>query len=140
MKIRGLLIAGFASLLMSSYCAAKDLESPSTIYKNNCANCHGMKADGVKQLKGQPGITAKQVAALGVASHGKANICGVPLNTLTEEDLVRKLSDIRNKNFDGKSYHAVMHRNMKKVEEREGEITDEKMAKYIFTTFGFGSK
>jgi hypothetical protein len=29
---------------------------------------------------------------------------------------------------------------MKKVEEREGKVTDEKMANYIYTTFGFGSK
>jgi len=33
-----------------------------------------------------------------------------------------------------------MNRNLKKTEEREGKITDEKMAKYIYTTFGFGSK
>ena len=71
---------------------------------------------------------------------GKLTYVGYLWTLLTEEDLVRKLGDIRNKNFDGKSYHAVMQRNMKKVEEREGKITDEKMAKYIYTTFGFGSK
>ncbi|MDD5211255.1 MAG: c-type cytochrome [Sulfuricurvum sp.] len=140
MKTRNLLVIGFASLLIGSYCSAKDLEAPSMIYKNNCANCHGVKADGVPKLKGHSGITAKQAAALGVASQGKTDVCGVALNALNEEELVRKLQDIRNKNFDGKSYHAVMNRNMKKVEEREGKITDEKMAKYIYTTFGFGSK
>lgn len=140
MGTRGFLVIGLASLLMSSFCNAKDLESPSMIYKNNCANCHGEKADGIKKLKGQSGITTKQRAALDVASHGQAYVCGVPLDTLTQEDLVRKLHDIRKKNFDGKSYHAVMQRNMKKIEEREGEISDEKMAKYIYTTFGFGSK
>lgn len=140
MKTREFLVIGFTFLLMSSYCSAKDLESPSMIYKNNCAGCHGVKADGVKKLKGQLGITTKQRAALDVVSHGRNYVCGVPLDTLSEEDLVRKLGDIRNKNFDGKSYHAVMQRNMKKIEEREGKITDEKMAKYIFTTFGFGSK
>lgn len=140
MKTREFLVIGFISLLISSYCSAKDLETSSMIYKNNCASCHGMKADGVKKLKGQSGITAKQRAALDVASKGQAYACGVPLNTLSEEELVRKLQDIRNKNFDGKSYHAVMNRNLKKSEEREGKITDEKMAKYIYTTFGFGSK
>lgn len=140
MKRRNLLAIGLVSLLMGGYCGAKDLETPSMIYKNNCANCHGVKADGVKKLKGQSGIATKQRAALDVASHGQAYVCGVPLDTLSEEELVRKLQDIRNKNFDGKSYHAVMNRNMKKIEEREGKVTDEKMAKYIFTTFGFGSK
>lgn len=140
MKARELLIAGFASLLMASYCNAKDLESPSMIYKNNCAACHGERADGIPKLKGQPGITAKQAAALGVASQGKANICGLPLDTLSQEELVRKLNDIRNKDFDSKSYHSVMRKNLKKIEEREGKVTDEKMAKYIYTTFGPGSK
>ena len=140
MKIRGFLVIGLASLFMSSFCDAKDLESPSVIYKNNCATCHGVKADGVKKLTGLSGVTTKQRAALDVASHGQAYVCGVPLDTLSEAELVRKLQDIRKKNFDGKSYHAVMQRNMKKIEEREGKITDEKMAKYIYTTFGFGSK
>ncbi len=140
MKTREFLVIGLASLLMSSFCSAKDLESPSMIYKNNCAACHGEKADGVKKLKGQSGISTQQRAALDVASKGQAYVCGVALNTLTEQELNRKLNDIRSKNFDGKSYHAVMSRNLKKVEEREGKITDEKMAKYIYTTFGFGSK
>ena len=140
MKTRGLLVMALGSLLMVSFCNAKDLETPSMIYKNNCASCHGVKADGVKKLKGQSGITTQQRAALDVASKGQAYVCGVPLDTLSEEDLVRKLGDIRSKNFDGKSYHAVMQRNMKKIEEREGKIADEKMAKYIYTTFGFGSK
>ncbi|MDP2078245.1 MAG: c-type cytochrome [Sulfuricurvum sp.] len=140
MKTRDVLVIGFAALLMSSYCSAKDLETPSMIYKNNCAACHGEKADGVKKLKGASGITTKQRAALDVASKGQYYVCGVALNTFTEKELVRKLQDIRSKNFDGKSYHAVMNRNLKKVEEREGQITDEKMAKYIYTTFGFGSK
>lgn len=140
MKTRDVLVIGFAALLMSTYCSGKDLETPSMIYKNNCAACHGEKADGVKKLKGASGITTKQRAALDVASKGQAYVCGVALNTFTEKELVHKLQDIRSKNFDGKSYHAVMNRNLKKVEEREGQITDEKMAKYIDTTFGFGSK
>lgn len=136
MKTRGLLMIGLASLMMSSYCSAKILETPSMIYKNRCANCHGMKANGVPKLKEQPGITAEQAAALGVASQDKGDIYGLPLNTLSKDELVEKLKDLRNKDFDSKSYHSVMRKNLKKVEEREGEITDEKMAEYIFTTFG----
>ena len=82
MKTRGLLVIALGSLLMSSFCNAKDLETPSMIYKNNCANCHGIKADGVKKLKEQSGITTKQRAALDVASKGQAYVCGVPLDTI----------------------------------------------------------
>jgi len=140
MKARDLLVIGFASLLMSSYCSARDWEAPSMIYKNRCANCHGLKADGIPKLKEQSGITAQQAAALGVASHGKADIQGPALNAFNEEDLVAKLKHIRSRDFDSESYHSVMRKNMKKIEDREGKITDQKMAKYIFTTFGPGKK
>lgn len=136
MKTRGFLIVGLASLVMSSYCSAKILETPSMIYKNRCANCHGAKANGVPKLKEQPGITAQQAAALGVASQNKGDIYGPPLNTMSKEDLVGKLKDLRNKDFDSKSYHSVMQKNLKHTEDREGKITDEKMAEYIYTTFG----
>lgn len=136
MKTRGLLMIGLASLMMSSYCGAKVLETPSMIYKNRCANCHGIKANGVPKLKEQPGITAEQAAALGVASQDKGDIYGPPLNALSKEELVKKLKDLRNKDFDTTSYHSVMRKNMKKIEEREGKITDEKMADYISKTFG----
>jgi cytochrome c553 len=106
------------------------------IYKNRCANCHGVKANGVPKLKEQSGITAEQAAALGVASQNKGDIYGPPLNTMSKEDLVGKLKDLRNKDFDSKSYHSVMQKNLKHTEEREGKITDEKMAEYIYTTFG----
>lgn len=140
MKTRELLMVGLASLMMSSYCSAKVLEAPSMIYKNRCANCHGIKANGVPKLKEQPGLTAEQAAALGVASQEKGDIYGPPLNTLSQDELVRKLKDLRNKDFDSKSYHSVMQKNLKKVEEREGKISDDKMAGYIFTTFGPGRK
>lgn len=140
MKTRELLMVGLASLMMSSYCSAKVLETPSMIYKNRCANCHGIKANGVPKLKEQPGLTAEQAAALGVASQEKGDIYGPPLNTLSQDELVQKLKDLRNKDFDSKSYHSVMQKNLKKVEEREGKISDDKMAGYIFTTFGSGKK
>lgn len=136
MKTRDLLTVGLASLLLSSFCTAKTLETPSMIYKNRCANCHGIKANGVPKLKEQPGTSADEAAAQGMASQEKADIYGPPLTTLSKEELVAKLKDLRNKDFDSKSAHSVMQKNLKKVEEREGKISDEKMADYIFTTFG----
>lgn len=140
MKTRGLLMMGLASLMMSSMCAAKSIESPAMTYKHRCANCHGVKADGVPKLKEQPGITVEQAAALGTASQEKGDIYGPPLNTMNKEDLVKKLKDLRNKDFDSKSYHSVMQKNLKKIEEREGKLSDEKMAEYISSTFGAGTK
>lgn len=136
MKTRGLFVIGLASLLMSSFCSAKTLETPSMIYKNRCANCHGIKANGVPKLKEQPGTSVEEAAAQGMASQEKADIYGPPLAALSKEELVAKLKDLRNKDFDSKSAHSVMQKNLKKVEEREGKISDEKMAEYIFTTFG----
>lgn len=136
MKTRGLIIIGLASLLMSSLCSAKTLETPSMIYKKRCANCHGIKADGVPKLKEQPGTSVEEAAAHGMASQEKADIYGPPLTALSKEELVVKLKDLRNKDFDSKSAHSVMQKNLKKVEEREGKFSDEKMADYIFTTFG----
>lgn len=136
MKKRGLFVVGLASLLMSSFCSAKTLETPSMIYKNRCANCHGVKADGVPKLKEQPGTSVSEAAAQGTASQEKADIYGPPLTTLSKEELVAKLKDLRNKDFDSKSSHSVMQKNLKKVEEREGKFSDEKMADYIVTTFG----
>ncbi|MDD2837459.1 MAG: c-type cytochrome [Sulfuricurvum sp.] len=136
MKKRGLFVIGLASLLMSGFCNAKPLETPSMIYKNRCANCHGIKANGVPKLKEQPGVSAQEAAEHGEASQEKGNIYGPPLNHMTQEELVAKLKDFRNKDFDSKSAHSIMQKNLKKVEEREGKISDEKMAEYIVTTFG----
>ncbi|HZF70304.1 c-type cytochrome [Sulfuricurvum sp.] len=136
MKTRGIFVVGLASLLMSSFCSAKTLETPSMIYKNRCANCHGLKANGVPKLKEQPGTSVEEAAANGMASQEKSDIYGPPLNTLSKEELVVKLKDLRNKDFDSKSAHSVMQKNLKKVEEREGKFSDEKMAEYIVTTFG----
>jgi len=136
MKTRDLVVVGLASLLMSSFCNAKTIETPSMIYKHRCANCHGIKANGVPKLKEQSGTSVEEAAATGAASQEKNNIYGPPLNTLSEEELVAKLKDLRNKDFDSKSAHSVMQKNLKKVEEREGKFSDEKMANYIFTTFG----
>lgn len=136
MKQRGLLMIGLASLMMTGYCSAKSIESPAMTYKHRCANCHGEKANGVPKLKEQPGITAEQAAAIGTSSQEKGNIYGPPLNAMSKDELLAKLKDLRNKDFDSKSVHSVMQKNLKKIEEREGKISDEKMAEYISKTFG----
>lgn len=124
------------SLLASGFCYAKDLETPSMIYKNHCANCHGVKADGVPKLKEQSGMSAEEAARHGTSSQEKASIYGPPLNRLSKDEMIAKLADLRNKDFDTKSHNSVMKKNITKIEEREGKITDEKMANFITKTFG----
>ena len=140
MKTRGLLVIGIASLLMSNFCYAKTTQNMGDVYKARCANCHGVKANGVPKLKEQSGTSVEEAASKGVASQEKVNIYGPPLSTMSKEDLVNKLKDLRNKDFDSKSAHSVMQKNLKHVEEREGKISDEKMADYIYTTFSSGAK
>lgn len=140
MKTRGLLIIGLTSLLMSNFCAAKTTEKIGDIYTARCANCHGVKADGVPKLKEQAGTSVEEAVAHGMASQEKGNIYGPPLNAMSKEDIMDKLKDLRSKDFESKSYHSVMQKNLKHIEEREGKIGDEKMAEYIYTTFGAGSK
>ena len=136
MKTRGLFIIGLASLLMSNVCAAKTIQKTDEIYKARCANCHGIKADGVPKLKEQQGTSAGEAAAQGIASQEKINIYGPPLNVYNKDELYRKLIDLRSKDFDSTSYHSVMRKNLKLIEDREGKISDEKMAEYIVKTFG----
>lgn len=136
MITRGLVAIGLASLVLSSFCNAKTLNTPSMIYKNRCANCHGIKANGVPKLKEQAGTSAEEAASQGMSSQEKNDIYGPPLNTLSQEELLAKLKDLRNKDFDSKSSHSIMQKNLKKVEEREGKFSDERMAEYIYKTFG----
>ncbi len=75
-----------------------------------------------------------------MASQEKTNIYGPALNKLSKEEIVAKLMDLRNKGFDTKSYHSVMKNNLKTIEAREGKISDEKMAEYIYSTFGAGAE
>ena len=106
------------------------------IYKARCANCHGVKANGVPKLKEQSETNAEEAAAKGISSQEMANIYGPPLSNMSKDDLINKLKDLRNKDFDSKSSHSVMQKNLKHIEEREGKVSDEKMAEYIYTTFG----
>ncbi|OHD89216.1 c-type cytochrome [Sulfuricurvum sp. RIFCSPLOWO2_12_FULL_43_24] len=136
MKTRGLLMIGLASLLMTNVYAAKTANKMGNIYKERCANCHGIKANGVPKLKEQAGTTVEEATAQGTSSQEKSNIYGPPLNVYTQDEVYRKLMDLRSKDFDSQSYHSVMRKNLKVIEDREGKISDEKMAEYIFTTFG----
>lgn len=140
MKTRGLLVLALASLLMSNFCAAKTTNKMGDIYKDRCSNCHGIKANGVPKLKEQSGVSVEEAAAHGMASQEKGNIYGPPLNVYTKDEIYKKLLDLRSKDFDSASYHSIMQKNLKKIEEREGKISDEKMAEYISTTFGGGNK
>lgn len=140
MKTRGLLLIGLVSLVVSNVCVAKTTDKTGEIYKNRCANCHGAKANGVPKLKEQAGMSAEEAAAAGTSSQEKGNIYGPPLNTFGKEELLSKLQNLRNKDFDAKSYHSVMRENLKHIEERDGKVSDAKMAEYIYNAFGGGAK
>jgi cytochrome c553 len=136
MRIRGLLMIGLASLLMTNVYGAKPVKKMGDIYKARCSNCHGIKANGVPKLKEQSEMTVEEASAQGTASQEKNNIYGPPLTVYTKDEIYHKLMDLRSKDFDSESYHSIMRKNLKLIEDREGKISDEKMAEYIFTTFG----
>ena len=106
------------------------------IYKNRCANCHGVKANGVPKLSERHGVNPAEANMEGIASQEKLNIYGPPLNTLSQAELTAKLRDLKSSHYDSESYNSEMRKNLKKIEAREGEISEEKMAEYIFKTFG----
>ena len=140
MKACRLFVAGVAALALSNFCFAQSPEAMGEIYKNRCANCHGEAAKGVPKLKEMPGVSSEQADAQGMASEEQANIYGPPLDYLSEQELLHKLIDLRSKGFESQSYHSVMRKNLKNIEAREGDISDEAMAKYIYNTFGEGSR
>ncbi len=111
------------------------------IYQHRCANCHGDQANGVSKLtKKQVNMKVEEMAGSGIASGPNTNTNGVPLNHLSQEELLEKLQNLR-KTEDGIStQHSVMRENLKTIEKREGKMSDEEMAEYIYTTFGPGSK
>jgi len=136
MKTSKLLMVGLASLVVSSICSAQSMSKMGEIYTNRCANCHGITANGVPKLQEKAGVKAHEADAMGVASQEQTNIYGPALNLLSKEEIATKLLDIRSKDFDKKSYHSVMVQNLKTIEAREGKVSDEEMAAYIFDTFG----
>lgn len=136
MKMGKFIVLGLVSLVATQTGMAKMVDNSAGVYKNRCANCHGVTANGVPKLKEQSGTSAEQAAASGMSSQERDNIYGPPLNVYTKEELVQKLADLRNKDFDSGSFHSVMRKNLKHIEEREGKLSDEKMAEYIAKTFG----
>jgi hypothetical protein len=136
MKKSRMLMIGLAALTVSSFSFAQTVEEMGEIYKNRCANCHGASADGVPKIEEMPGVKPGEADASGIASQEKTNIHGPALNQYSQEELLKKLMDLRSKGFETDTYHSVMRYNLKTIEAREGKIYDEKMAEYISTNFG----
>ena len=136
MRANAILMIGLMSLAVSDICSAQMTKNMGDIYENRCANCHGVAAHGVPKIEEQHGILADKADEYGVASEEKVNIYGPPLRYYTRDELVHKLQDLRNEDFDTESFHSVMRENLKNIEAREGKISDEKMAEYIYNTFG----
>ncbi|MCH9813419.1 MAG: hypothetical protein K0U47_05685 [Epsilonproteobacteria bacterium] len=106
------------------------------VYEKRCANCHGVKADGVPKATPRKQMEVKHMHGAGIVSDQDVNMYGSPLKHLTQEELVEKLRDFRNQSFDANSPESVMRDNLKKIEERDGKISDTQMAAYIVNTFG----
>jgi cytochrome c553 len=140
MKKIGLLTLALATAGVMTLAASTHGKDASTIYKERCANCHGDKANGVPKIKPAPGVDPREADAKGVISEESANVYGPPLNRLSREELLKKLDEIRNGDFDSESTHSVMRKNLEEIEKREGRISDEAMADYIYNTFGPGAE
>ncbi|MBU1643248.1 hypothetical protein KKE54_07790 [bacterium] len=136
MKTSDLSMTALLFMLLAPLCFAQTVSDMGSIYTDRCANCHGVTANGVPKIEEQPGVKAEEADANGMASQEKTNIYGPALNKLSKDEIVAKLMDLRSKGFDTESYHSVMKNNLKTIEVREGKISDEKMAEYIYSTFG----
>jgi cytochrome c5 len=140
MKKSRMLMIGLVSVTVSSLGFAQTVEDMGEIYKNRCANCHGVTANGVPKIDEMAGVKPGEADASGVASQEKTDIHGPALNTMSQEELLSKLMDFRSKGFETDTYHSVMRYNLKTIEAREGKVYDEKMAEYIYTTYGEGAE
>ena len=136
MKTGRFLTIGLASLAAAAFCAASSTADMGEIYKNRCANCHGIKANGVPKLSERHGVSPDEANSEGIASQKKMNIYGPPLNTLSKNELTSKIRDFKSGHFDSDSLGSEMRENMKKIEAREGSVDPEKMAEYIAKHFG----
>ena len=136
MKSGRFLTIGLASLAAAAICAASSSANMGEIYKTRCANCHGIKADGVPKLSERHGVTPSEANSDGIASQAKMNIYGPPLNTLSQNELASKIRDFKSGHFDSDSLGSEMRENMKKIEAREGSVDPDKMAEYITKSFG----
>lgn len=134
MRTNKLLTSALASLAAAAFCAASSADM-GEIYKTRCANCHGVKANGVPKLSERTGVSPAEANMEGIASQQKLNIYGPPLNTLSKSELAAKIRDFKSRHFDSESLDSEMRKNMKKIEAREGEIDAAKMAEYIVKSF-----
>jgi mono/diheme cytochrome c family protein len=131
MKSKMIFCASLASVLALSVGAANIAK----IYQKRCANCHGIEANGVPKAKPLPGVNPNEAKSVGVISEGASNIYGPPLNHLSAEEIAAKLKEIRSKGFETEAHHEAMSYNLQEIEKREGKISDEAMAEYIYSHF-----
>jgi hypothetical protein len=122
-----------ASLALANLCAATPMGE---LYENRCANCHGVKADGVPKISERQGVDTAEASASGIASQATLNIYGPPLKHLTKAAFLAKMAELRGNDMLSDTHNVDMMKNLKKIEAREGKVIDEEMADYIVTTFG----
>lgn len=96
-----------AGLAASLYAGPMKSEA---VYTKMCSSCHGMKGEGNPNIPDAPA-----------------------LNSLSKEDLVIKLSDIKGKGFD--NAHEKMEKNQKIIELRGMKYNSNEMAEYIYSRF-----
>jgi len=135
-----LISACFASVVGSSFLTASPNLSMADIYKTRCANCHGDEANGVSKIKAKELGSLKDAAGKGVSLDKSENYFGSPLNTLSQEELLTKLQDLRKHESEADAPHSIMRKNLTEIEKRDGEVSDHDMAEYIYETFGAGHK
>jgi len=138
MKTGNFLLVGLMAVMLPNFSAASSTENMGDIFKNGCANCHGIKANGVPKMEERQGVTPDEANSNGMASQEKLNIYGPPLNHLSKEALMKKMAELRGKDMLSNTHHVDMMKNLKKIEAREGKVIDEEMAEYIYKTFGSG--
>ncbi len=116
--------------------AAPSVSHEEGIYKNDCAQCHGAKAEGVVLDRSKNKKVVKKVKGVGTYIINKANHYGPALNNMSQKEISEKLTSFRKKSdFMTHPYHSVMRENLKNIETKEGKISDDKMAAYIQKTF-----
>lgn len=135
-----LIVTCFASAVGSSLLMASPSQNMADIYQARCANCHGDEANGVSKIKAKELGDLKDAAGKGVSLDKSENYFGSPLNTLSQEELLTKLQDLRKHESEADAPHSVMRKNLTEIEKRDGKVSDEEMAKYIYETFGAGHK
>lgn len=137
MKKSKLLMVWLVAVTSTMLWAAPVASHEEGVYKNNCAQCHGAKAEGVVRIKSKDQIVVKKIEGVGTCITNKANYYGPALKQLSQKEISEKLTTFRKKS-DFKKYplHSIMAENLKTIESKEGKISDKKMAAYIHKRFG----